>query len=99
MSTLDRAESLQNQKAQHGISSNIVNKRRNWSTSWWEQFLVLFIRGFKARRNEYLSWLRVIQVVFSALLGGCLWWQSKHSTPWELQDQVSIIWATLFQFC
>lgn len=61
---------------------------RLWGTTWWEQFVILLVRGFKERRHEYLSVLRIIQVVASALLAGCLWWKSKHSTPSELQDQV-----------
>lgn len=64
---------------------------RLWGTSWWEQFTILLVRGFKERRHEYLSWLRIVQVVLSALLGGCLWWQSKHRTPRELQDQVGLL--------
>jgi hypothetical protein len=61
-----------------------------WGTSWWEQFVILLVRGLKERRHDYLSKMRVTQVIVSAILAGCLWWKSQHNTPQQLQDQVSM---------
>ena len=61
-----------------------------WATTWWEQFIILLVRGLKERRHDYLSKMRITQVVASAILAGCLWWKSQHATPEQLQDQVSI---------
>eukprot|EP00250_Pteridium_aquilinum_P010495 c19427_g2_i1 orf=309-2771(-) len=93
ISTWDRTKSLQNQKLQQNLKElqAIVSEKRQWPTSWWEQFLILFVRGFKERRHEYLSWMRVVQMVLSSLLAGCLWWQSKHSTPKHLLDQEGLL--------
>ncbi|KAE8100447.1 hypothetical protein FH972_018344 [Carpinus fangiana] len=34
---------------------------RDWETPWWEQFSIIFRRGVKERRHEYLSSMRVTQ--------------------------------------
>ncbi|MCO5587048.1 hypothetical protein L7F22_040993 [Adiantum nelumboides] len=78
-----------------------MGETRMWETTWWEQFVILWIRGTKERRHEYLSSLRVIQVLVSAFIAGCLWWKSKHYTPQQLQDQaglfffIAIFWGYL----
>ena len=63
---------------------------REWETPWWEQFSILFRRGVKERRHEYLSSMRVTQVISTALIIGLLWWHSDSSTPERLQDQANI---------
>lgn len=68
-----------------------VTAKREWSTSWFEQFSVLLIRGLKERRHEYLSYLRFIQVFFISLIVGCLWWRSKRRTEAEVADQMGLI--------
>ncbi|KAL5706130.1 hypothetical protein ACHQM5_024338 [Ranunculus cassubicifolius] len=40
--------------------------KREWGASWCEQFLILFWRGLKERRHDYLSWLRITQVLVIA---------------------------------
>ncbi|WOL18540.1 ABC transporter G family member 22-like [Canna indica] len=65
-----------------------LNKSR---VSWLEQCHILFCRGLKERRHEYLSCIRVIQVIATAIIVGLLWWHPDASTPKELQDQASII--------
>ncbi|CAL9110418.1 unnamed protein product [Musa acuminata var. zebrina] len=68
---------------------------------WWEQCHILFWRGLKERRHEYLSCIRVIQVVTTAVIIGLLWWHSDASTPKKLQDQagllffISVFWGYL----
>lgn len=58
---------------------------------WWEQYHILFWRGLKERRHEYLSCIRVIQVVATAVIIGLLWWHSDASTPKNLQDQAGLL--------
>lgn len=62
---------------------------REWGATWWEQFSILFSRGLKERRHEYLSSTRVTQVISTAIIIGLLWWHSDASTPKRLQDQAT----------
>ncbi|XP_059454070.1 ABC transporter G family member 22-like [Corylus avellana] len=64
---------------------------RDWETPWWEQFSILFRRGVKERRHEYLSSMRLAQVISTALIIGLLWWHSDSSTPERLQDQAGLL--------
>ncbi|KAJ4954216.1 hypothetical protein NE237_031048 [Protea cynaroides] len=72
---------------------------REWGATWWEQYSILFSRGLKERRHEYLSSLRLIQVIAMAIITGLLWWHSDVSSPKRLQDQagllffVSVFWG------
>ncbi|XP_062025236.1 ABC transporter G family member 22-like isoform X2 [Rosa rugosa] len=67
--------------------------------TWCEQFSILFRRGLKERRHEYLSSMRVLQVISTAIIVGLLWWHSNASTPKHLHDQagilffISVFWA------
>ncbi|CAD5330994.1 unnamed protein product [Arabidopsis thaliana] len=65
--------------------------KRQWGTCWWEQYCILFCRGLKERRHEYFSWLRVTQVLSTAVILGLLWWQSDIRTPMGLQDQAGLL--------
>ncbi|KAH7289688.1 hypothetical protein KP509_30G014400 [Ceratopteris richardii] len=67
-------------------------------TSWWEQFVILLVRGMKERRHEYWSALRIIQVVFSAFLSGCLWWRPKQFNP-QPQDQLGLLFFIAVFWC
>lgn len=80
ISTWDRTKSLQSQKLHQNLKElqAFVSEKQEWPTSWCQQFLILFVRGFKERRHEYLSWMRVAQMVLSSLLAGCLWWHSTN---------------------
>lgn len=71
------------------VKSKVRSRKRQWGASWIEQFLILFSRGFKERRHDYFSWLRITQVLSTAVILGLLWWQSDASNPKGLQDQVS----------
>ncbi|KVH23381.1 AAA+ ATPase domain-containing protein [Cynara cardunculus var. scolymus] len=68
--------------------------------TWFEQFVILFNRGFKERRHVYLSTMRVIQVMATALIVALLWWHPYASgTPNRLHEQagllffVSVFWT------
>jgi len=63
--------------------------KRQWGASWDEQFSILFWRGIKERRHGYFSWLRISQVLSTAIILGSLWWQSDAENPKDLQDQVN----------
>ncbi|CAH2064318.1 unnamed protein product [Thlaspi arvense] len=65
--------------------------KREWGLSWWEQYWILSLRGFKERRHDYFSWLRVTQVLSTAIILGLLWWQSDIQHPKGLQDQVGLL--------
>ncbi|KAH9314022.1 hypothetical protein KI387_022649 [Taxus chinensis] len=68
-----------------------VSARREWGATWWNQFSILFFRGLKERRHEYLSFLRIAQVLSTAFILGLLWWQSKIDIPTGLQDQTGLV--------
>ena len=38
---------------------SLVCAKREWGATWWEQFSILFVRGLKERRHEYLSFVRI----------------------------------------
>ncbi|GAV73295.1 ABC_tran domain-containing protein/ABC2_membrane domain-containing protein [Cephalotus follicularis] len=59
-----------------------------WTSSWWEQFKVLFRRGLRERKHESYSGLRIFQVMSVSILSGLLWW---HSDTAHMQDQVGLI--------
>lgn len=75
------------------LKSKVCSCKRQWGASWFEQFSILFSRGFKERRHDYFSWLRITQVLATAVILGLLWWQSDAKTPKGLQDQVKTIFA------
>lgn len=68
-----------------------VSAKREWGVTWWDQFSILFVRGLKERRHEYLSFLRIAQVILTALILGLLWWQSRIDTAKGLQDQIGLV--------
>uniref|UniRef100_A0A5B7BG54 Putative ABC transporter G family member 22-like n=1 Tax=Davidia involucrata TaxID=16924 RepID=A0A5B7BG54_DAVIN len=76
-----------------------LSNSREWGATWWEQFSILFRRGLKERRHEYLSGVRITQVISTAIIVGLLWWHSDASNPKQLQDQagllffISVFWA------
>ncbi|XP_020880981.1 ABC transporter G family member 27 isoform X1 [Arabidopsis lyrata subsp. lyrata] len=69
----------------------ITCPKREWGLSWWEQYCLLSLRGIKERRHDYFSWLRVTQVLSTAIILGLLWWQSDIQHPKGLQDQVGLL--------
>ncbi|KAF6169929.1 hypothetical protein GIB67_034321 [Kingdonia uniflora] len=73
------------------LKSQVSSPNREWGASWWDQFSILFWRGLKERRHDYLSWLRITQVLVTAIILGLLWWHSDSSTPRGLQDQTGLL--------
>ncbi|XP_057438955.1 ABC transporter G family member 22 isoform X2 [Lotus japonicus] len=73
------------------LKSKVCSQKRQWGASWLEQFFILFSRGFKERRHDYFSWLRITQVLSTAIILGLLWWQSDSSNPKGLQDQAGLL--------
>lgn len=73
------------------IKSQVCFKKREWGASWFEQYSILFWRGLKERRHDYFSWLRITQVLATAVILGMLWWQSGSNNPKELQDQAGLL--------
>uniref|UniRef100_A0A803N0E5 ABC transporter domain-containing protein n=1 Tax=Chenopodium quinoa TaxID=63459 RepID=A0A803N0E5_CHEQI len=65
--------------------------KREWGASWFQQYSILFKRGIKERRHEYFSWLRVTQVLATAVVLGLLWWQSDSKTEKGLEDQAGLL--------
>jgi len=73
------------------LKSKITSVKREWGASWWQQYTILFWRGLKERRHEYFSWLRITQVLATAVILGLLWWRSDSKTEKGLQDQVHFV--------
>ncbi|KAF7818886.1 ABC transporter G family member 22-like isoform X1 [Senna tora] len=72
-------------------SLRVSSSKRQWGASWCEQYSILFCRGIKERRHEYFSWLRITQVLSTAVILGLLWWQSDANNPKGLQDQAGLL--------
>ncbi|KAG8648769.1 ABC transporter G family member 22 isoform X2 [Manihot esculenta] len=73
------------------VKLKVSSPKRQWGASWWEQYTILFCRGIKERRHDYFSWLRITQVLATAIILGLLWWQSDSSSPKGLQDQAGLL--------
>nr|ANW72279.1 ABC-2 type transporter family protein [Tradescantia hirsutiflora] len=69
----------------------VTSSKRRWGASWWQQYSILFYRGLKERRHDYLSWMRIIQVITTAIILGLLWWRSKSKTTQDMQDQAGLL--------
>ncbi|KAD3337395.1 hypothetical protein E3N88_32915 [Mikania micrantha] len=81
------------------LKSNVESMKREWGASWREQYAILFRRGLKERKHDYFSWLRITQVIVTAVILGLLWWQSEVHSPKELDNQagllffIAVFWA------
>ncbi|CAM8894972.1 unnamed protein product [Rhodiola kirilowii] len=73
------------------LKLKVASPKREWGASWWEQYRILFRRGLKERRHDYFSWLRITQVLATAIILGLLWWQSDCNSPRGLQDQAGLL--------
>ena len=62
--------------------------KRDWSSSWITQFMVLSKRTFRERVRDYMDVLRLFQAIGVAILLGLLWWKSKVKNEAQLRDQV-----------
>ncbi|KAK9122974.1 hypothetical protein Sjap_012576 [Stephania japonica] len=73
------------------LKLKVSSPKREWGASWWEQFSILFCRGLKERQHDYLSWLRITQVLAISIILGLLWWHSDSDSPRGLQDQAGLL--------
>nr|GFA23491.1 ABC transporter G family member 22-like [Tanacetum cinerariifolium] len=71
--------------------SSAQSVKRDWGTSWTKQYSILFRRGLRERKHDYLSWLRIIQIVATAIILGLLWWRSNVHSPKDLQNQAGLV--------
>lgn len=70
-----------------GLGKQNMSDGGEYGASWIAQFCILFKRGLKERRHEYLSSLRVIQVMSTAIITGLIWWDSDASSPNMVQHK------------
>ncbi|CAK7342141.1 unnamed protein product [Dovyalis caffra] len=73
------------------VKSAVSSPKRQWGASWWQQYTILFCRGIKERRHDYFSWLRITQVLSTAIILGLLWWKSDSNSPKGLEDQAGLL--------
>ncbi|KAG4130204.1 hypothetical protein ERO13_D09G128400v2 [Gossypium hirsutum] len=73
------------------IKLKVFSSKREWGASWWQQYCILFCRGIKERRHDYFSWLRITQVLSTAIILGLLWWQSDSKSTRGRQDQAGLL--------
>ncbi|KAL9271431.1 ABC transporter G family member 26-like protein [Drosera capensis] len=68
-----------------------IQVKKEWTMSWWEQFVILFKRTFRQRRRDYFDTVRLVQAIGVAVLLGLLWWKSKNGTEAQLRDQIGLM--------
>ncbi|KAG0501916.1 hypothetical protein HPP92_001988 [Vanilla planifolia] len=73
------------------LKAKVSSTHREWGANWRQQYSILFWRGLKERRHDYLSWMRITQVIVTAIILGLLWWQSDNSTAKGLLDQAGLL--------
>ncbi|KAJ6330603.1 hypothetical protein OIU76_009239 [Salix suchowensis] len=73
------------------VKAKVSSQKRQWGASWWQQYTILFCRGIKERRHDYFSWLRITQVLSTAIILGLLWWKSDSNSLKGLQDQAGLL--------
>ncbi|XP_020103847.1 ABC transporter G family member 22 isoform X1 [Ananas comosus] len=73
------------------LKATVSSPKREWGASWWQQYSILFWRGLKERRHDYLSWMRITQVIATAFILGLLWWHSGSANPEGQQDQAGLL--------
>lgn len=83
----EKEENHRNRKAPEHLQIAIQVKK-DWTLSWWDQFLILSRRTFRERRRDYFDKLRLVQSLGVAVVLGLLWWKSKTDTEAHLRDQV-----------
>ncbi|KAL3690852.1 hypothetical protein R1sor_004503 [Riccia sorocarpa] len=62
-------------------------ERRDWSTSWLEQFIILARRAVKERRHENFSVPRILETFVVAIIASLIWWNSSSS----VEDQAGLL--------
>ncbi|CAK9145081.1 unnamed protein product [Ilex paraguariensis] len=68
-----------------------IQVKKDWTMSWWEQFMILCKRTFKERWRDYFDKLRLAQALGVAVLLGLLWWKSDTKTEAQLRDQIGLM--------
>ncbi|URD72647.1 ABC-2 type transporter [Musa troglodytarum] len=68
-----------------------IQIKKDWTSNWVEQFIILSKRTFRERSRDYLDTLRFSQTVGVAVLLGLLWWKSNIGTEAQLRDQVGLM--------
>ncbi|KAK7299912.1 hypothetical protein RJT34_10741 [Clitoria ternatea] len=68
-----------------------IQVKKDWTLSWFAQFIILYKRTFRARCKDYFDKLRLVQAVGIALLLGLLWWKSSTNTEAQVRDQVGLM--------
>nr|XP_043620925.1 ABC transporter G family member 26 [Erigeron canadensis] len=68
-----------------------IQVKKDWTISWWDQFLILFRRTYRERWRDYFDLLRIIQSLGVAILLGLLWWKSSYATEAHLRDQIGLL--------
>ncbi|KAM3743912.1 hypothetical protein ACB098_06G012000 [Castanea mollissima] len=68
-----------------------IQVKKNWTMTWWEQFMILSKRTFRERCSDYFDKLRLVQATGVAVLLGLLWWKSNIDTEAQLRDQVGLM--------
>ncbi|ESQ48703.1 hypothetical protein EUTSA_v10020198mg [Eutrema salsugineum] len=86
----EKEENHRNRKAPEHLQIAIQVKK-DWTLSWWDQFLIIFRRTFRERRRDYFDKLRLVQSLGVAVVLGLLWWKSKTDTEAHLRDQVGLM--------
>uniref|UniRef100_A0A7N1A4L7 ABC transporter domain-containing protein n=1 Tax=Kalanchoe fedtschenkoi TaxID=63787 RepID=A0A7N1A4L7_KALFE len=81
------------------LKLKVASPKREWGASWLEQYSILFRRGLKERRHDYFSWLRITQVLATAIIIGLLWWRSDCESPKGLQDQAGLLFFIAVFWC
>ncbi|KAG9444392.1 hypothetical protein H6P81_015732 [Aristolochia fimbriata] len=91
VATMEKKNLLKPAQVEEEVTTVGKANPREWGARWWDQFSILFWRGLKERRHDYLSWLRVTQVLATSIVLGLLWWNSDSSSPQQLQDQAGLL--------
>ncbi|CAN8270134.1 unnamed protein product [Cochlearia groenlandica] len=86
----EKEENHRNRKAPEHLQIAIQVKK-DWTLSWWDQFLIIFKRTFRERRRDYFDKLRLVQSLGVAVVLGLLWWKSNTDTEAHLRDQVGLM--------
>ncbi|KAJ0045932.1 hypothetical protein Pint_03769 [Pistacia integerrima] len=90
----EKEENHRNTKAPEHLQV-AVQVKKDWTMSWWEQFMIIYKRTFRERCRDYFDKLRLVQALGIAVLLGLLWWKSSTATEAQLRDQVGL----LFYIC
>ncbi|KAG9159954.1 hypothetical protein Leryth_005701 [Lithospermum erythrorhizon] len=86
----EKKENHQSAKAPEQLQS-AIQIRKDWTNSWWKQFLIIFRRTYTERCKDYFDKLRLAQALGVAILLGLIWWKSSHATEAQLRDQVGLM--------